>query len=158
MSGSGRTIIAAGSGVMNVSGGTHSLNRVLQNDGTVNWNSGYCGIKSGNQPSLTRLPWAGADSEEAPNLFIESTAPPLLNASELALPVINRARAVVFSASTLGTVKLLLVSGLIILVGFGRDLVGKPAEHVVRCESVKTPDARRILRNPAQESSCQFAF
>lgn len=44
--------------------------------------------KSGKQPSLTRLTWAGADSEEAPILFIESTAPPLLNASELALPVI----------------------------------------------------------------------
>jgi len=53
--------------------------------------------KSGASPSSNRLPWTGTDSGNAPILFIESTSPPLLNTSELALPVIITLIAFVFA-------------------------------------------------------------
>ena len=70
--------------------------------------------KSGATPSRNRLPWLGVDSENAPILFIESTSPPLLNSSELALPVIVTLIAFVFAVSAvIGGRGLRTLSGLL---------------------------------------------
>src|SRR3954469_8218065 len=47
MSGSGKTIIAASTGTLNMSGGTHELYRVLQNDGTATWTLGVIVMADG---------------------------------------------------------------------------------------------------------------
>lgn len=56
------------------------------NDGLVAARPAF--TQSGAPSSRNRLPWIGVDSGNEPILFIESTSPPLLGTSELALPVI----------------------------------------------------------------------
>jgi hypothetical protein len=53
---------------------------------------------SGEAGILDQLVWSGVDSEEAPILFIESTAPLQLKASELSLPLVSTLIAFAFAA------------------------------------------------------------